>query len=130
MDISLGQIAGLIAALAFLALVIALIRPIGKLSKVLDCLAATVEELTQHTLPAIDEAAKTVRDVNGQVERLDSITSAAARTTEDISAMTTLVTSTVSAPFLAVRRGAEKVKSSFSRQSPEAESDAASSACD
>ena len=59
MDISLGQIAGLIAALAFLALVIALIRPIGKLSKVLDRLAATVEELTQHTLPAIDEAAKT-----------------------------------------------------------------------
>lgn len=130
MDISLGQIAGLIAALAFLALVIALIRPIGKLSKVLDRLAATVEELTEHTLPAIDEAAKTVRDVNGQVERLDSITSAAARTTEDISAMTTLVTSTVSAPFLAVRRGAEKVKSSFSRQSPEAESDAASSARD
>ncbi|MCF2706458.1 DUF948 domain-containing protein [Arcanobacterium haemolyticum] len=110
MDITIGQIAGLIAALAFVALVIALIRPIGKLAQVLDRLADSLQELTDHTLPAIDEAAKTVRDANGQVARLDTITAAAARTAEDVSAMTTLVTSTIAAPFLALRKGALKVK--------------------
>lgn len=110
MQITLGGIAGLIAALAFVALVIALIRPIGRLSGVLDQLADSLTELTDHTLPAIDEAAQTVRDANGQIARLDTITSAAARTSEDISAMTTLVTSTVGAPFLAARRSAEKAR--------------------
>ncbi len=119
MQITLGGIAGMIASLAFVALVIALIRPIGKLSEVLDRLADSLVELTDHTLPAIDEAAQTVRDANGQIARLDTITSAAARTSEDISAMTTLVTSTVGAPFLAARRGAEKAKSKWeSRNKP------------
>ena len=65
MEITLGGIAALIASLAFVALVIALIRPVAKLSGVVDQLAATVTEITEHTLPAIDEAAKTVRDANG-----------------------------------------------------------------
>lgn len=113
MEITLGGVAGIIAALALVALVVALIRPIGKLAQVLDRLAGAVEQMTEHTLPTLDEAARTVRDANGQLERIDTITTAAARTTEDISAMTTLVTSTISAPFLAIRKGVEKVKAAF-----------------
>ncbi len=113
MEITLGGVAGIIAALALVALVVALIRPIGKLAKVLDRLAGAVEQMTEHTLPALDEAARTVRDANAQIERLDTVTAAAARTAEDISAMTTVVTSTVAAPFLFVRKGAEKVKATF-----------------
>ncbi|MDP9800043.1 uncharacterized protein YoxC [Arcanobacterium wilhelmae] len=113
--VSLGQIAALIAALGFLALVYFSIRPLNKLSGALDRLAESLKELTEHTLPAIDEAAKTVAGANDQVQRLDQITAAAARTTEDISAMTTLVTSTVGAPFVALRKGAAKVKTTFSR---------------
>ena len=112
-EITLGQIAGLIAAIGFLVLVFYLIRPLKNLSGVLDRLAESLRELTEHMLPAIDEAAKTVAEANHQVQKLDVITAAAARTSEDISAMTTLVTSTVGAPFLAARRGAEKVKQAF-----------------
>ena len=115
MEITLGGIAAIIAALAFVALVIALIRPIGKLAGVVDRLADAVTELTEHTLPAIDEAARTVRDANGQIAHIDTITSAAARTSEDISAMTTLIASTVAAPILAARRGVDKVKSAFGK---------------
>lgn len=111
--ITLGQIAGLIVALGFLVLVYFSIRPLRKLSAVLDRLAESLRELTEHTLPAIDEAAQTVAQANHQVQKLDVITEAAARTSEDISAMTTLVTSTVGAPFLAARKGAEKVKGVF-----------------
>ncbi len=113
MGITLGQVAGIIAALAALILVIALIRPLAKLGGVLDSAAASLKELTEHTLPAIDEAAQAVRDANGQIARVDAITAAAARTAEDVSAMTTLITSTIAAPFLAIRKGAEKVKSFF-----------------
>lgn len=113
--ISLGQVAGILAALAFLVLVYFSIRPLRKLSGVLDRLAESLRELTEHTLPAIDEAVNTVAEANNQVKKLDVITDAAARTSEDISAMTTLVTSTVGAPFLAARRGAEKVKNVFGR---------------
>ncbi|MBM7825447.1 uncharacterized protein YoxC [Arcanobacterium pluranimalium] len=116
--ITLGQIAGTVAALAFLVLVYFSIRPLMKLGRVLDRMAESLRELTEHTLPAIDEAAKTVAEANYQVKKLDAITDAAARTSEDISAMTTLVTSTVGAPFLAVRRGAEKVKGAFGKTSP------------
>lgn len=115
--ITLGQIAGLIAAIGFLVLVYYSIRPLRKLCGVLDRLAESLKELTDHTLPAIDEAAQTVAQANLQVQKLDTITEAAARASEDISAMTTLVTSTVGAPFLAARRGAEKVKGKFSRSS-------------
>ncbi|WP_052046895.1 DUF948 domain-containing protein [Arcanobacterium sp. S3PF19] len=115
-EISLGQIAALVAALAFLVLVYYSIRPLRKLGKVLDRMAESLRELTEHTLPAIDEAANTVAEANNQVKKLDVITEAAARTSEDISAMTTLVTSTVGAPFLAARKGAEKVRDVFHRR--------------
>lgn len=111
--VTLGQIAALLAAAGFLVLVYFSIKPLRKLSGVLDGMSESLRELTDHTLPAIDEAAKTVSEANNQVKRLDTITSAAARTTEDISAMTTLVTSTVGAPFLAARKGAQKVKDAF-----------------
>lgn len=117
-DITLGQIAGLLVAIAFAILVYYSIKPLRKLSKVLDELAGSLKELTEHTLPAIDEAAKTVAEANSQVRKLDVITDAAARTTQDISAMTTLVTSTVGAPFVAVRKGAHKVKSFFAPDDP------------
>ncbi|MDR6938746.1 DUF948 domain-containing protein [Arcanobacterium hippocoleae] len=122
-EITLGQIAGLIAALAFLVLVYFSIKPLQRLSGVLERMAESLRELTEHTLPAIDEAAKTVGEANRQVQKLDAITEAAARTSEDISAMTTLVTSTVGAPFLAARKGAEKLKGVFTAKNDRPEAD-------
>lgn len=110
MEITLGGIAALIAALAFVALVIFLIRPLAKLGKTFDELTASVEKLTDETIPALTNAAETVARTNTQLERVDTITSAAARTAEDISATTTIVTSTVAAPFLAVRSAVGKLR--------------------
>lgn len=112
-EITLSQIAALLAALGFLVLVYFSIKPLRKLSGVLDRLTESLRELTEHTLPAIDEAAQTVAEANAQVKKLDTITEAAARTSEDISAMTTLVTSTVGAPFLAARKGASRLRDAF-----------------
>lgn len=69
-DISLGQIAALLAALGFLVLVYFSIKPLRKVSDVLDRLTESLRELTEHTLPAIDEAAQTVAEANLQVKKL------------------------------------------------------------
>lgn len=118
-EITLGQVAGLVAALGFLVLVYFSIKPLRKLSGVLDRLTESLRELTDHTLPAIDQAAQTIAEANFQVKKLDTITEAAARTSEDISAMTTLVTSTVGAPFLAARKGASRLRDAFGSDKPE-----------
>ncbi|GAA1630406.1 DUF948 domain-containing protein [Georgenia ruanii] len=97
---SVGDIAGLIAALAFVALVVVLAVPLVKLGRVLDEARGTVRELTTHTLPAIDEAAQTIREANGQLVKVDTITTSAARVTEDVSALTTLVAATVGGPLI------------------------------
>ncbi|WP_127127725.1 DUF948 domain-containing protein [Georgenia sp. SYP-B2076] len=97
---SVGDIAGLVAALAFVALVVVLAVPLLKLGKVLDEARGTVKELTSHTLPAIDEAVETIRAANGQLGKVDTITTSAARATEDVSALTTLVSATVGGPLI------------------------------
>ena len=99
---SLGDIAGLIAALAFVALVAFLAVPLLKLGRVLDEARGTVRQLTEHTLPALDEAVETVRAANGQLAKVDTITTSAAQVTEDVSALTTLVAATVGGPLIKV----------------------------
>lgn len=110
MEITLGGIAAIIAALAFVGLVVFLVRPLTKVGKTFDELTKSVEKLTDETIPALTNAAETVARTNTQLERIDTITTAAARTAEDLSATTTLVTSTVSAPFLAVRNAVGKLR--------------------
>ena len=87
-----------------------LVRPLTKLGKTFDELTKSVEKLTDETIPALTNAVETVARTNTQLERIDTITTAAARTAEDLSATTTLVTSTVSAPFLAVRNAVGKLR--------------------
>ncbi len=113
--VSLGDIAAVVAALAFVVLVIVTAKPLRRLADVFERLATSVDTLTNETIPTLEEAARAAKSANLQLERLDTVTAAAARSAEDLSAATTLVTSTVTAPFLAVRRGADK----FRRKSTE-----------
>ncbi|MPV39108.1 DUF948 domain-containing protein [Georgenia subflava] len=113
---SVGDIAGLVAALAFVALVIFLAVPLLKLGKVLDEARGTVRQLTDHTLPAIDEAAQTIRATNGQLAKVDTITTSAAQVTEDVSALTTLVSATVGGPLIKLSAFSYAVRSVLGRK--------------
>ena len=64
MDITFGDIVGLIAALGFILLVGFLAIPLWKLGRVLDSTRESIEEITEHTLPVIDESAQTVAATN------------------------------------------------------------------
>ena len=97
---SVGDVAGLIAAVAFLALVGFLALPLVKLGKVLDAATQSVKDVTEHTLPVIDETAATIAGTNAQLAKVDTVTTAAAEITQNASALTALVAATVGRPLI------------------------------
>ena len=97
---SVGDVAGLIAAIAFVLLVGFVTLPLIKLGRVLDEARVSLKKLTDHTVPVLDEAASAVASTNVQIERVDAITSSAAQVTENVSALTSLFAATVGSPMI------------------------------
>ena len=99
---SLGDVAGLIAAVAFVLLVGLLAVPLLKLGRVLDEARASIKEVTDHSVPILDEAATTVATTNSQLVKVDTITTSAAQVSENVSALTGLYAATFGAPLVKV----------------------------
>lgn len=100
MSISFGEIAGLIAAVAFVVLVLVTAVPLLKLGSVLEEARSSVARVTDHTLPVIDEAAVTVRSANQQLANVDTVTTSAAEIGTNVSALTTLVSASLARPMI------------------------------
>ncbi|MGY4642621.1 DUF948 domain-containing protein [Cellulomonas sp. URHB0016] len=99
---SVGDVAGLVAAIAFVLLVGALAVPLVKLGRVLDEARTSVKELTDHTVPVLDETATLVASSNTQLQNIDTVTTAAAQVSENVSALTALFAATVGSPMIKV----------------------------
>ncbi len=97
-----GDIAGMIAAVAFVALVALLAVPLLKLGRTIDEATRSVKELTDHTVPVLDETAQLVASSNTQLENIDTVTTAAAQVSENVSALTSLFAATLGAPLVKV----------------------------
>ncbi len=97
-----GDVAGLIAAVAFVALVGFLALPLIKLGRVFDRAADSVRDLTEHAVPILDEASTTVATTNAQLVKVDSVTTSAAEISQNVSALTALVSATVGTPLIKV----------------------------
>jgi len=110
---SVGDIAGLIAAIAFVLLVGVLAVPLVKLGRVLDEARLSVKELTDHSVPILDETAATVASTNVQLTRVDTITTAAASVSENVSALTSLFAATVGGPMVKVAAFSYAVRRAF-----------------
>jgi uncharacterized protein YoxC len=114
--VSGGEIAGLIAALAFLLLVGVLIVPILKLRHTVDAATRALTELTDKTGPLLSEANRTVDSVhtaveqlhtsldgvNTQLERLDVITGHAQQISGNVAHLSTIVSGAASSPLVKV----------------------------
>ncbi|BDR54580.1 hypothetical protein KIMH_06910 [Bombiscardovia apis] len=98
MDI--GQIAGLIAAIAFAILAGFLIYPLIRLGKLFDQIADTVRQTGIHAMPAIDESATTVRQVNQSLADVNRISAAASTTAGNVGALTDLYGSMLGKPLI------------------------------
>jgi uncharacterized protein YoxC len=97
---SVGDIAGLIAALAFVVLVTLLARPLLKLGGVFDETREAVRRLSDDTRPLITETTTAVTQVNEQMQNVDTITTGAAQVATNVSALTALFAATLGSPVV------------------------------
>ena len=111
-----GEIAGLIAAGAFLMLVIVLAVPILKLGRTVDAATRAINDLTDRTGPLLGDVNDTVKGVNtalGQVQvsldgvnlqlaRVDTITEHAAHVTANVANLSTVVAAAAANPLVKV----------------------------
>ncbi|GAA2248326.1 hypothetical protein GCM10010401_22720 [Rarobacter faecitabidus] len=119
----LGDIAGIVAAVAFVVLVAFCAVPLIRLGKLFDRTAQSVGEIAEHAVPILDEAAKTVSGTNAQLEKVDAITTAASEVSQNVSALTGLYAATFGKPLVKVAAFTYGVRRAISRSlSSESES--------
>jgi uncharacterized protein YoxC len=99
---SVGDVAGLIAAVGFVALIGLLAVPLLKLGKGLDEVRRLVATVTDETVPLINEVTTTVSLTNHQLERVDTITAGVQQVTTNVSALTSLFAATLGSPVVKV----------------------------
>ncbi|WP_141789941.1 DUF948 domain-containing protein [Oryzihumus leptocrescens] len=99
---SLGDVAGLIAALAFAYVVIRLGSVIGKAGKVLDEARLGVRGVSEQTVPLLSQVTDTVASTNEQIVRVDTITANVAAMSTNVNALTSLFAATLGSPVVKV----------------------------
>jgi predicted cobalt transporter CbtA len=98
--LSAGQIAALIAAGAFVLLVVLLAVPLIKLGRTLDEATVAIRKAHEGSAPLLDGAQTTLHQVNTQLERVDGITANARTVTSNVSVLTSLFTATLGGPLV------------------------------
>ncbi len=102
MDVTLGGIAGLIAALAFAYLVVRVAGLVGKAGRILDEARDSVRTTTDNVQPTLKSLTDTVGLTNDQLTRVDAITSSVSTMTTNASALTSVFAATVGSPLIKV----------------------------
>ncbi len=111
-----GEVAGLIAAGAFLMLVIVLAVPILKLGRTVDAATRAINDLNDRTGPLLGNVTDTVENVNtalGQVQvsldgvnlqlaKVDTMTEHAAHVTANVANLSTVVAAAAANPLIKV----------------------------
>jgi len=114
---SVGDVAGLIAAIAFVLLVGALAIPLVKLGGVLDESRNMIKGVSDETVPLLSEVTTTVATTNAQLVRVDAITSNVQAATGNVSALTALLAATLGNPVVKVAAFSYGVRSALSGSS-------------
>ena len=94
------DIAALVAAGAFLLLVIFLGVPLLKLGRVLDEARSSIKTMSDELSPLLDEVTVTVQETNKQLARIDQITENVAEVTANVNSLVAVVSSTVGSPLI------------------------------
>jgi len=102
-----GEVAGLVAAIALVALVAFAAVPLLKLGRVLEEVRLTVRDLGHESVPILTELQGTVRATNSELEKLSLVTedvSTVSRNatvvTQNAAQLTTLVSATLGGPLI------------------------------
>ena len=95
-----GEIAALIAAIAFVLLVLLLAVPLLKLGRTLDEATLAVRKTHDGVGPLLAEAQQTMQSVNQQLVQLEGIATNVNSMTTNVAAMTNVVSSTLGSPMI------------------------------
>jgi uncharacterized protein YoxC len=98
--VSWGQVAALIAALAFVALVGFLALVLTKVTSLLGELQMTVNDVRKETLPLLGEVRTTVTTLNVEMDRVDGIMASAESAAASVSSVAKLVTAATANPII------------------------------
>ena len=116
MDVTAGEIAGLIAAGAFLMLVLVLAVPILKLGRTVDAATQAINDMNDRSGPLLGNVTETVENVNtalGQVQvsldgvniqlaKVDTMTEHAQNITASVANLVTVVSAAAANPLIKV----------------------------
>lgn len=97
-----GQVAGLIAAVFFALLMLALCYLVLKLSKTVEETQRLVAGITDKTVPLLGEVTTSVTHVNQELVRVDAITANVQSMTGNLSSLTSLFAATLGSPVIKV----------------------------
>ncbi|MBB3053239.1 protein of unknown function (DUF948) [Prauserella aidingensis] len=97
---SAGQIAALVAAGAFVLLVLFLVIALVKLGRTLDEATVAIRKAHENTDPLLHGASDTITHVNTQLERVDGITSDVRTVSGNASALSSVFTATLGGPLV------------------------------
>ena len=110
---SAGEIAGLIAAVAFVLLVGVLAVPLIKLGGVFDETRGMIKGVSDETVPLLNEVTTTVTTTNAQLVKVDAITSNVVQVTTNVSALTAVFAATLGSPVIKVAAFSYGVRSAL-----------------
>lgn len=94
------QIAALIAAGAFVLLVVLLAIPLIKLGRTLDEATIAIRKAHQNTDPLLHGANDTITHVNTQLERVDGVTANMQQLSSNATALSSVFTATLGGPLV------------------------------
>ena len=97
-----GAIAGLIAAGAFVLLVLLLAIPLLKLGRTLDEATMAIRKTHEGTTPLLTDAQGTLGQLNVQLVHVEGIAKNVNSMTTNIAALTSVVSSTLGSPLIKV----------------------------
>jgi uncharacterized protein YoxC len=98
--VSGGAIAGLIAAGAFVLLVLLVAIPLLKLGRTLDEATLAIRKTHEGATPLLADAQGTVTQINLQLEQVEGIAKNVNSMTTNVAAMTNIVSSTLGSPLI------------------------------
>ncbi|KUP96132.1 DUF948 domain-containing protein [Thermobifida cellulosilytica] len=97
-----GELAALVAAVAWAVVAVFLCIALIKLIRLLTEATSAVAELRARTTPLLDDLATTVERANSSLDRVEEITANLASSSEDVSTVTALTRSAVTGPLVKV----------------------------
>ncbi|TPV47830.1 DUF948 domain-containing protein [Pseudarthrobacter phenanthrenivorans] len=114
---SVGALAGLIAAVMFALLVLLLAVPIMKLGQVLDEVRIAIRSLSEGTTPLMAEVTATVSTTHQQLKKVDGIASNVSDASANLSALSSLVAASIGSPLIRVLAFSHGVRTALANHS-------------